>query len=98
VLPPNSTIVDQAVRENPQWSAAANAAADLYGQAGDVLAAGITPGATAILNQNAIAAAAALRTLSVAEKTLDATNGNAYHVAHQSGDTMDVLCDRLAPR
>ncbi|WP_293001543.1 hypothetical protein [Mycobacterium sp.] len=98
VLPRDATIVDQAVRDNPEWAAAARTAADLYGQAGDDLATGIAPGTTALLNQNAIAAAAALRALSIAEKTLDATNGNAYHAAHETGDTMDVLCERWAPR
>ena len=49
------TIVDQAVRDNPDWTAAVHKAADSYGKAGDTLAAGIAPGTTTILNQAATA-------------------------------------------
>jgi hypothetical protein len=98
VLPEGSTIVDPQVQGNPDWAAAVRKAADLYGQAGDTLTAGIAPGTTVILNQTAAAAGLGLRALSTAEKTLDATNGNAYHMVHDSADTMDVLCERLAPK
>ena len=39
---------------------------------------------------------AALR-LATAYTNFDPANGNAYDIASQSSDTMDVLCGRLAP-
>lgn len=97
-LPEGSTIVDPQVQANPEWSAAVRKAADFYSQAGRILTAGIAPGTTMILNEGATAAGVALQTLSTAEKTLDAANGNAYAVTHNSADLLDVLCERLAPR
>ena len=98
VIPEGLTVLDQAVRDNPEWSAAVRRAADLYGQAGDVLAAGIAPGATLILDRAATTAASALRTLSAADATLDPANGNAFDEWKQTANTVNVLCDRLAPR
>jgi hypothetical protein len=98
VLPQGMTILDPGVRDNPDWTAAVRKAADLYRQAGDTLAAGIAPGTTTILNQAATTAADALHTLSTAEMTWDAANGNTYHVVRETADTMDVFCERLAPR
>lgn len=96
-IPKGSTILDPQVRDNPELSGAARKAADFYGQAGDTLAAGIAPGTTTILERSATAAAAALRALSTGDATLDAASGNTYHVVRESADTMDVLCNRLAP-
>jgi len=98
VIPKGMTILDPAVRDNPDWSAAVRKAADSYGKAGDTLAAGIAPGTTTILDQAATTAAAALHTLSTGYGTFDAANGNTYHVMRETADTMDVLCERLAPR
>ena len=98
VIPKGMTIVDQAVRDNPDWTAAVHKAADSYGKAGDTLAAGIAPGTTTVLNQAATTAADALHALSTAVATFDAANGNMYHVVREAADTMDVLCERLAPR
>jgi hypothetical protein len=98
VLPQGMTILDPAVRQSPEWSAAARRAADLYGQAGDLLAAGSTPGITVILSQAATSAVSALHALATTDATFDAANGNTYHMVRESADTMDVLCDRLAPR
>jgi hypothetical protein len=97
VIPKGMTIAAQPVRDNPEWSAAVHTAADFYSQAGDTLAAGIAPGTTTILNQSATAMAAALHALSTADATLDAAGGNTFHTMHESSDTMDVLCERLAP-
>ncbi|MBS4728282.1 hypothetical protein MSM1_07975 [Mycobacterium sp. SM1] len=98
IIPEGFTILDPAVQANPAWKAGVQRAAELYGQAGETLAAGIAPGATPILAESAAAAAAALRALATGYKTFDPANGNNYHVMKESSDTMDVLCDRLAPR
>ena len=98
MIPQGTTILDPAVRANPTWTAGVERAAGLYGQAADTLAAGIAPGTTTILTQSAGAAAAALRALETGYKTFDQANGNTYHVVKESADTMDVLCERLAPR
>lgn len=98
VLPRGMTIADQAVRDNPEWSAAVQKAAALYGQAGDTLSAGVAPGTTQVLSQTAAATSAALHALSTADATLDAAGGNTYNMMHESSDAMDVFCGRLAPR
>jgi hypothetical protein len=98
VIPQGTTILDPAVRANPAWTAGVQKAASLYGQAGDTLAAGIAPGTTSILDQTANAAANALHALSTGYGTFDAASGNTYHVVRESADTMDALCNRLAPR
>lgn len=97
-IPQGMTILDPAVRANPDWSAAVQRAAAQYKQAGDKLASGIAPGTTTILDQSARATAAGLTTLATAYNTFDEANGNAYHVVKESSDTMDVLCNRIAPR
>ena len=97
-LPSGMTILDPAVRQNPDWSAAVKKAAKQYGQAGDVLAAGIASGTTAILDQSANSAVNALHALNIADSTFDLANGNTYQMVRESAATMDVLCDRLAPR
>lgn len=98
VLPGKMTILDPQVRTNPQWSAAVVQAADFYGQAGDILLAGIAPGTSVMLSKTATATGEALHALSTSEAAFDATNGNAYDAVHNSADSMDVLCERLAPR
>lgn len=99
VLPEKMTILDPQVRTNPTWSAAVTQAADFYAQAGDILIAGNAPGTSVILSKTAAATAAALQALSTSEVAFDVTNGNAYDSAvHNSADSMDVLCERLAPR
>lgn len=98
VIPEGITILDPAVKANPKWSAAVRQAADLYGQAGDTISAGIAPGTTAPLDRSAITAGAALHALSSAVAAFDPANGNMNSVVHESADAMDVLCDRLAPR
>ena len=97
-LPDHTTILDPQVRTNPAWSAAVARAADFYGQAGDILSAGIAHGTSVILSKTAAATAAALQALSTSEVAFDVTNGNAYDAVHNSADSMDVLCERLAPR
>jgi hypothetical protein len=97
VLPDKMTILDPQVRSNPEWSAAVRQAAELYAQAGDTIAVGIAPGTSVVLSKSAAAAGAALHALSTAEAAFDVTNGNAYDMVRDSADTMDVLCERLAP-
>lgn len=89
------TLADPEVRENPEWSAAVQKAADLYGQAADALV--VTPGTTLILDQAAHAAADTLRTLSTAVKTFDPANGNVFAMKDEAYDAVQVLCERLAP-
>ena len=98
VIPKGMTILDPAVRNNPDWSAAVRKAADLYGKAGDDLAAGAAPGTTGILDQAAVVAVKALHTLSTAVATFDEANGNAFQTWKDSASTVNVLCERLAPR
>lgn len=98
VIPKGITIADQPVRDNADWTAAVHTAAKEWGLAGDTLAAGIAPGTTPILYQSATAAAAALHALSTADETLDAAGGNTFQMWHESADTVNVLCGRLAPR
>jgi hypothetical protein len=97
-IPKGMTILDPAVRDNSDWTAAVRKAANLYRKAGDTLTAGIVPGTSTILDQAATTAASALHTLSTAYGAFDAANGNTYHVMRETADTMDVLCERLAPR
>jgi hypothetical protein len=98
VIPQGMTILDPAVRDNPDWAAAVRKAADLYRKAGDTLAAGIAPGTTRILDQAATTAANALRTLSTGYGKFDPASGNTYSTTHEASDAMDALCERLAPR
>lgn len=98
VLPTGTKILDPAVKANPDWSAAVQRAADQYKQAGDKLASGIAPGTAAILDQTATSTAGALHALATADATYDAAGGNMYDILKVSANTMDVLCERLAPR
>jgi hypothetical protein len=98
VIPKGTTIVDPSVRNNPTWTSAVQKAADLYGQAGDTLAAGIAPGATPMLAETATTVVDALRALSTTTRGFDDASGNAYSVTKEAGNAMDVLCNRLAPR
>lgn len=95
VIPPQLTVVSQEVRDNPEWTAAVHQAADFYSQAADVLAAGVAPGTTPVLDQSAASMVAALRTLSTSYGTFDPAGGNAYHVMHEASDEMDVRCERV---
>ena len=95
VIPEGMTIVDPVVRSNPAWSAGVQKAGRLYTQAGDVLK--VTPGATPVLAEAITTASKALHALGTAYTNFDAANGNAYDIASQSSDAMDVLCGRLAP-
>lgn len=98
VLPAGTKILDPAVRANPDWSAAVQRAADRYKQAGDGLAIGIAPGTAAILDQMASSTANVLHALATADGSYDSAGGNAYDSLKASANTMDVLCEQLAPR
>ncbi len=98
VLPSGVKVLDPAVRANPDWTASVQKAASLYGQSADTLAGGIAPGTTAILGETSGATVAALRVLAMGYGTFDDAAGNTYHMMKESADTMDALCNRLAPR
>lgn len=95
VIPEGMTISDPAVQGNPDWKAGAQKAGSLYEQASRVLQ--VTPGTTPVLGEAITAASKALRALGTSYSTFDAANGNAYDIARQASDMMDVLCGRLAP-
>lgn len=97
VIPEGLTILSPEVKTHPEWQAAVTRAADLYGQGADLLEGRIVPGATPVLAETSRAAVGALRGLSIAFKTSDPANGNSYSLAKQTGETMAVLCERLAP-
>jgi hypothetical protein len=95
VIPEGMTIADPAVQGNPAWKAGVQQAGSLYEQASRVLK--VSPGTTPVLDEAITAASKALRALGTSYSTFDAANGNAYDIAKQSSDMMDVLCGRLAP-
>lgn len=97
-IPKDMSILDPAVRAKPAWNDAVKKAADEYRQGSDILAKGITPGAATILTDAAYATVGALNTVSTAYTTFDAASGNAYQALKEESDTVDVLCERLAPR
>lgn len=97
-IPKDTSILDPAVRAKPAWKDAVKKAAEEYRQGSDILAKGITPGAATILTDAAHAAVGALNTVSTAYATFDAASGNAYQALKEESDTVDVLCERLAPR
>lgn len=97
VVPKPYNVLSPEVRANPDWSAAVQKAAGLYGQASTALGTKIADGATPVLYQTAKAETAALQALSIAFKTFDPANGNSYTTAKEGNDAMTVLCERLAP-
>lgn len=97
VVPEGITLLSPEMKNHPDWLAAVNRAADLYGQGADLLAGRIAPGASPVLTETSHAAVGALRSLSIAFKTSDPANGNSYALAKESGDAMDAYCTRLAP-
>lgn len=98
VIPQGMTILDPAVRANPDWTAGVQKAGNLYGQAADTLAGDIAPGTSPMLAQTASTVVAALHALSTTTKAFDEASGNAYAVTKSAANAMDVLCERLAPR
>lgn len=97
ILPEGMTIVDPAVRANPEWASAVVRAADLYNAASTTLASRIAPGTTPVLAQSARTLSAALAAVSQADRTYDPAGGDVYAVARASDGTMVGLCKRLAP-
>lgn len=98
VIPQGMTILDPAVRANPDWTAGVQKAGNLYGQAADTLAGDIAPGTSPMLAQTASTVVGALHALSTTTKAFDEASGNAYAVTKSAANAMDVLCERLAPR
>ncbi len=97
-LPKGMKIMDPQVRGTAEFSALVRKAASEYNQAGDTLAGGITPGTTAILSQAATTAVAALHAVSTGDATYDVANGNTFQTWKEAAGTVNVLCERLAPR
>lgn len=98
VIPQGMTILDPAVRANPDWTAGVQKAARLYGQAADTLDGDIAPGTSPVLTQTANTVVDALRALSTTTSAFDDASGNAYGVTKSAANAMDVLCERMAPR
>jgi len=88
---------DPAIRSNPDWSNAVQRATDSYRQAGDVLAANITPGTTPVLAEAAQTAVQALHLLADAMAVTDPVIGNAGEIVNAAGAQVGLLCKRLAP-
>lgn len=97
IIPQGMTIIDPAVRTNPDWTAGVLKAGALYGQAADALSNHLAPGSTPALAETANTASAALRTLAITYKAFDPASGNAYAVTRTTANALDVLCERLAP-
>lgn len=97
VLPPGMAVTDPQVRSNPQWSAAATRAADLYGQAAETLRAGLAPGTTPALGDTAAALATTLAALRTLDDASDAAAGDVYAAAQAADRATAALCNRLAP-
>lgn len=95
VIPKGMTIVDPAVRSNPEWAAAVQRAGALYNQAGDSLQ--VAPGTTQILTNAVTAAAKALHALGTFYASFNKVSSDAQEIAKNASGTMDALCDRLAP-
>lgn len=98
IIPADKTVLDPAVRSNPELAAATQKAASLYGQAADALAMGTAPGTTAVLAQSAHAMSEALGAMATAYRTYDANVADVYEVGKASDGAMATLCTRLAPR
>ncbi len=97
VIPTGTTITDPPVRATPDFASAVTRAADLFQQASRTLAAGISPGSTAVLSDTAAAAVSALSALSRAYSTYDENNGDVFAMARSATNATAALCDRLAP-
>ena len=97
VVPKPYNVLSPEVRSNPDWSAAVQKAAGLYGRASTALGNKVADGATPVLFQTAKAETAALQALSVAYASYDLASGNTYTTAKEGSDAMNVLCERLAP-
>jgi hypothetical protein len=95
VIPKRMTILDPAVRSNPDWTAGVQKAGTLYTQAGNTLK--VASGTTPILADAVISASKALRALGIAYTNFDAVNGNAHEIAKTASEAMDTFCMRFAP-
>lgn len=95
VIPEGMSITDPAVRSNDSWTTGVLTAGSLYTQAGEVLV--VAPGTTPLIAEAVGTAAAALHALGTAYSSFHGVNGNAYEIAKEASDAMDVVCLRLAP-
>jgi len=97
VIPKELTILDPAVRANPDWNAAVQKAGTLYRQASDALRPRIAPGTTPILAGAADTAVKALSVLGDSYTGFDPAAGKTHEIAAASSHEMAALCTRLAP-
>lgn len=95
VIPQGMAIDDPAVQANPTWSAGVQRAAALYRDAGRTLK--VTPGTTSVLAESVSTASRALLALGTTYEAFASVSGNTYDIASEASDTMDELCQRLAP-
>jgi hypothetical protein len=96
-LPDAVKVGDPAIRSNPDWMAAVQRAADAYRNAGDVLAANISPGTTPVLAEASRTAVQSLKLLAIALDSTDPAVGNAGEIVDAAGAQVGRLCQRLAP-
>lgn len=97
MIPEGTTILDPAVREDPERTAAVRHAGDLFQQASDALNAAIAPGTTQVLAEMAHTTVGSLGALSTAYKASDEASGDAITVARTTAHSMSALCKRLVP-
>lgn len=96
-LPPGIKVGEPAIRSNPDWTAAAQRAADLYRKASDALRPAIAPGSTPMLAEAAATAVKELRVLADAISTNDPIIGNAIEIGNATAKEVGIVCMRLAP-
>jgi hypothetical protein len=92
IIPQGMPFTDPAVKNNPAWTAGVMRAADIYGQAAEVLASQTAPGTSTELAQVADTGASALRAMSIAYKTFDPDSGKTIDVWIATEKTLDWLC------
>lgn len=93
IIPQGMTISDPAVQADAAWRSGVEQAGRLYEQASTTLV--VTPGATELLAEAVTTASKALHALGTAYTSFDPANGNAYRIAREASDAMDVLCGRI---
>lgn len=97
VIPQGTTILDPAVRDNPERAAAVQRAADLFHRAAEAMNLAITPGSTQLLTEMAHTTADSLTALSTAYRNFDESAGDAITVTRTTAHAMSALCKRLVP-
>ena len=96
VIPEEMTILDPAVQEHPEWRASVVRAAQLYDEAGDVIA--VAPGTAPFLAAAARTVASSLHALAQGYRSFDPASGNTNTAMKKAGETVDFLCGQVVPR